>query len=158
MCLDTLSLKYGKQDAHRPLLTGWVNLSYLNLLLQKSHAKVCSGPKLQTAPDWHGACHHVHHFTEKCWCLWNYLEFWCSTEKAEEDIWREKLLFVSRDIFHIFLHCHSSLAPKERSHLLVSLMLSTQWFQWSVQWWERVRERTKPVTVAGFALTTEETD
>ena len=154
MHLYTLTLRYWKQDAHKPLLTGWVSLSYLNLLLQKSHAKVGSGQKLQTTPDWHGAClQRVHHFPEKCCHLWNYLEFWCSTGKVEEDIWRETLRFVFRDIFHIFLHCHSSLSPKERSQLLVSLILSTQWLQWSVQWRELIRERIKPVTVAGFTLT-----
>lgn len=159
MRLNTLSLRYWKKDAHRPLLTGWVSLCYLNLLLQKRHAKVGSGRKLKTAPDWHGAClHKVHRFPEKRCHLWSYLESWCSTGKVEEDIWRGTLLSVFRDIFLIFLHCHSSLSPKERSQLLASLMLSIQWLQWSVQWWELIRERIKPVTVAGFTLTIQKRD
>ena len=153
MLLDTLSLRYWEQDAQRPLLTGWVNLNYLNLLLQRSYAKVGSGQKLQTTPNWHDAClKRIHHFTKKWYHLFS---------NTLKEIFGEILFFLyfgTAAILTIFLQCHSSLSPKESSHLFASLTSSTGWLQWSVQWTELIRERIKPITVARFTITTKKMD
>ena len=113
-----VSERYWKQDAHRPLLTGWVNLSYLNLLLQKSHAKVRSGLKLQTAPDWHG--HHVVIMfitslknAATCGITWNSGVLLRRLKK----IFGERLSFLYLETCFIYFCIVTALSPPKRDHI-----------------------------------------
>lgn len=103
-----LTLRYWKQVAHKPLLTDWVSLSYLNLFLQNSHAKVGSGQScrlLQTDM--------VLVFKEfTCGIIWNSGVLLGRSKK----IFRERLSVLYLETSFIYFCIVIALCPLKRDH------------------------------------------